>query len=93
MVSKLYKATAQWSFHKFSGYQSVSGSRYDGWTGHDIMFNWNDAFGLSWMELTGGIMNIAIRARRFLIRTKRFSIWIPFWLARFFCLANLRFRS
>jgi len=51
--------TVQWNLHAVSGYWNTDRSkRYRRWVGHDIVFNWEKAFGFEWFELTGGIQNI-----------------------------------
>ena len=54
--------TASWSVHAVSGYWNARRTgRFDGWVGHDITVRWRDPFGLSGMDLTGGVLNIADR--------------------------------
>ena len=51
--------TAQWTTHAVSSFWNNDRTkRYRHWIGHDITLNWRKAFGFSWFELTGGIMNI-----------------------------------
>ena len=51
--------TANWSIHSVSGYRNRLGTaRYKPWIGHDITFHWRDAFGLSGMEIAGGVLNV-----------------------------------
>ena len=51
--------TMQWNLHAVSGYWNDDRSkRYRRWIGHDIVLNWEKAFGFEWFELTGGILNI-----------------------------------
>ena len=51
--------TVQWNLHAVSGYWNADRTkRYRHWVGHDIVFNWEKAFGFEWFELTGGIQNI-----------------------------------
>ena len=35
--------------------------RYGGWIGHDLVVDWDDAFGLQGLALAGGVLNIADR--------------------------------
>ncbi len=54
--------TASWSVHSVSGYWNVrETARYKAWMGHDITLRWRDAFGLSGMDLTGGVLNVGDR--------------------------------
>ena len=54
--------TASWSVYAVSGYWNARRTgRFDGWVGHDITARWRDPFGLSGMDLTGGVLNIADR--------------------------------
>ena len=54
--------TASWSVYAVSGYWNARRTgRFDGWVGHDITVRWRDPFGLSGMDLTGGVLNIADR--------------------------------
>ena len=51
--------TVQWNLHAVSGYWNADRTkRYRRWVGHDIVFNWEKAFGFEWFELTAGILNI-----------------------------------
>ena len=51
--------TANWSVHAVSSYwNTLETARYEAWTGHDITFRWRDAFGLSGMDLVGGVLNV-----------------------------------
>lgn len=51
--------TVRWSLQAISGYWNDDRSkRYRRWVGHDIAFNWENAFGFNWLELTGGMLNI-----------------------------------
>ncbi len=51
--------TVQWNLQAVSGYWNDDRSkRYRHWVGHDVVFNWENAFGFSWLELTGGMLNI-----------------------------------
>lgn len=51
--------TVQWNLQAVSGYWNDDRTkRYRRWVGHDIVFNWENAFGFNWFELTGGILNI-----------------------------------
>ena len=52
-----------WNTHAVSGYSNIDGSgRFRPWIGHDILLNWQDAFGLKGMMLRGGVLNVADRA-------------------------------
>ena len=54
--------TASWSVHSVSSYwNGRQTGRYDGWVGHDVTVRQRDAFGLSGMDLTGGVLNVADR--------------------------------
>ena len=54
--------TASWSAYSVSGFWNVRETgRYEAWIGHDIAFRWREAFGLSGMDLAGGILNVADR--------------------------------
>ena len=56
------RLTASWSTYSVLGYWNVRRTgRFDGWMGHDITVRWRDPFGLSRMDLTGGVLNIADR--------------------------------
>lgn len=51
--------TVRWNLHAVSGYWNDDRSkRYRRWVGHDVVFNWENAFGFKWLELTGGMLNI-----------------------------------
>lgn len=51
--------SVRWSLQAVSDYWNDDRSkRYRHWIGHDVVFNWENAFGFSWFELTGGILNI-----------------------------------
>lgn len=51
--------SVRWSLQAVSDYWNDDRSkRYRHWIGHDVVFNWESAFGFSWFELTGGILNI-----------------------------------
>ena len=53
---------ASWNVHAVSGYQNTLGTaRYKAWMGHDVTLRWHDAFGLSGVDLTGGIRNVGDR--------------------------------
>ena len=53
---------ASWNVHAVSGYQNtLRTARYRPWMGHDVTLRWRDAFGLSGVDLTGGILNVADR--------------------------------
>ena len=54
--------SASWSVLAVSGYWNIRRSaRYKAWVGHDITLRWRDAFGLSGMDLTGGVLNVGDR--------------------------------
>ena len=54
--------TALWSVYGLSGYwNSRRTARYDRWIGHDVALRWQDAFGLSGMDLVGGVLNVGDR--------------------------------
>ena len=56
------RLTTSWSVYSVSGYWNMRRTgRFDGWMGHDITVRWRDPFGLSRMDLTGGVLNIADR--------------------------------
>ena len=51
--------SVRWSLQAVSDYWNDDRSkRYRHWIGHDVVFNWESAFGFGWFELTGGILNI-----------------------------------
>ena len=51
--------TVQWNLQAVSGYRNDDRSeRYRRWVGHDVALNWENAFGLDRLELTGGMLNI-----------------------------------
>ena len=53
------RVTANWTLHAISGYSNVDKTdKYDSWMGHDLVMQWHDAFGLSAMEIHGGVLNI-----------------------------------
>ena len=53
---------ASWNVNAVSGYQNtLRTARYRPWMGHDVTLRWRDAFGLSGVDLTGGILNVADR--------------------------------
>ena len=54
--------TVSWNVLAVSNYwnQRRTG-QFDGWTGHDLTAHWRDAFGLSGMELAGGVLNLTDR--------------------------------
>ncbi len=53
------RVTANWNLHASSGYSNVDNTdKYDSWMGHDMVIQWREAFGLSAMEIHGGILNI-----------------------------------
>ena len=53
------RVTANWTVHAISGYSNVDKTdKYDSWMGHDLVMQWRDAFGLSAMEIQGGVLNI-----------------------------------
>ena len=54
--------SANWSVLAVSGYwNNRRSARYQAWVGHDITLRWRDAFGLSGMDLTGGVLNAGDR--------------------------------
>ena len=54
--------TASWSVYAVSGFWNIRETgRYKAWTGHDIAVRWRDSFGLSGIDLTGGILNVGNR--------------------------------
>ena len=53
------RVTANWNLHAISGYSNPQKTdKYKAWMGHDLVVQWRDAFGLSAMEVQGGILNI-----------------------------------
>ena len=54
------RISANWNLHAISGYSNVrETAKYDDWMGHDLVVRWHDAFGLSALEVHGGILNIS----------------------------------
>ena len=54
--------TASWNVHRVSGYRNVTKTgRYDGWTGHDVAFGWQGAFGIYRLYIAGGVLNVGNR--------------------------------
>ena len=54
--------TVNWSIHAVSGYSNVlETGRYEKWIGHDITLRWRDAFGVSGLDLIGGVLNVGDR--------------------------------
>lgn len=54
--------TAQWTSHAISGYRNAEETgRYERWIGHDATLRWNEAFGVSGLDLMGGILNVGDR--------------------------------
>ncbi len=53
------RVAANWNLHAISGYSNVDKTdKFDSWMGHDLVIQWRDAFGLSKMEIQGGVLNI-----------------------------------
>ena len=48
-----------WNLHAISGHSNLHKTdNYKAWMGHDLVVQWHDVFGLSAMEVQGGILNI-----------------------------------
>ncbi len=54
--------TANWSVYGVSGHWNRQRTaRYKAWMGHDVTLRWSGAFGLSGMDLVGGVLNVGDR--------------------------------
>ena len=52
--------SVQWNTHAVTSFwNNTRTKRFRRWVGHDIALNWRNAFGFSWFELTGGVLNIS----------------------------------
>lgn len=56
--------TVQWNTHAVTSFRNETDTKtFRRWVGHDIALGWRNAFGLSWFELTGGVLNIGNEGR------------------------------